>query len=214
MIELWHIDIKQAIDLARHLRIMEPLLQSSPHASDPAARAAQLAARAACPDSFDAKLFARLIAAREVRHELHLLGLTRTALRELYARWFPGAAPLALTMQHPADSLFTVHLRAHLASCRDPAIPAADVEDLACIIAHACLRPDHLWRDLGLAGRDDVTRALHRYFPGLPERNTDDMRWKKFLAYDLAAARGEPPQPAPGCPGCESYRRCYSTRQG
>jgi len=191
---------------------MEPLPQICHHAGDPTARAAQLAAFAACPGSFDARLFARLVAAREVRHELHLLGLTRTSLRELYARWFPGAAPLALTMQHAADTLFTAHLRVHLTAHGNSAIPVVDVEDLACIIAHACLRPDHLWRDLGLAGRDDVTRALHRYFPGLPERNTGDMRWKKFLAYDLAAARGEPPQPAPGCQGCESHRRCYSTR--
>ena len=183
-----------------------------PHYADPATRTAQLAAFAAHPDAFDARLFARLLAAREVRRELPLLGLSREALRELYARWFPGAPLPPLPVQPEAGTTFTANLRAHMQAWRNPALPAVDVACLATIIAHACLRPDHLWRDLGLAGRDDVTRALHRYFPGLPERNTGDMRWKKFLAYDLAVTRGETPQPAPGCPGCEEYARCFPKR--
>ncbi|MPS26309.1 nitrogen fixation protein NifQ [Pigmentiphaga sp.] len=183
-----------------------------PGHADPAARGTQLAAFATHPDAFDARLFARLLAAREVRHELPLLGLPQDILRDLYLRWFPGAPLPPLPAQPEAGTTFTANLRAHMLAWRNPALPAADTACLATIIAHACLRPDHLWRDLGLAGRDDVTRALHRYFPGLPERNTGDMRWKKFLAHDLAVTRGETPQPAPGCPGCEEYGRCFPKR--
>ncbi|MEK7946926.1 nitrogen fixation protein NifQ [Pigmentiphaga sp. YJ18] len=185
---------------------------TQPGRADPAARTALLTSFSAHPDAFDARLFARLLAAREVRHELPLLGLSQEALRELYARWFPGALLPSLPAQPEAGTTFTANLRTHMLAWRNPALPAADVACLATIIAHACLRPDHLWRDLGLAGRDDVTRALHRYFPGLPERNTGDMRWKKFLAYDLAVTRGETPQPAPGCHGCEEYGRCFPKR--
>ncbi|MGF6972218.1 hypothetical protein QFZ94_000645 [Paraburkholderia sp. JPY465] len=71
-------------------------------------------------------------------------------------------------------------------------------------IAHACLRPDHLWRDLGLAGRDDVTWMFTRYFPTLVERNIDNLRWKKFLASQCALPLGLEPGPAPGCPGCRT----------
>ena len=88
----------------------------------------------------------------------------------------------------------------------------ADTECLASIIAHACLRPDHLWRDLGLNGRDEVTNMLSRYFPVLVARNVDGMRWKKFLARELALSLGMAPQPAPGCPGCEDFGFCFGDK--
>jgi nitrogen fixation protein NifQ len=88
----------------------------------------------------------------------------------------------------------------------------ADTECLASIIAHACLRPDHLWRDLGLTGRDEVTDMLSRYFPALVARNVDGMRWKKFLARELALSLGMTPQPAPGCPGCEDFGFCFGDK--
>lgn len=187
---------------------MPPQPMPCPAATDVQVRAHSLAARATVPDAFDTRLFAQLVAAREVRGELHWLGLDDTRLRALYARRFPGEPPPSLTMP-PRETGFTLGLHRHLIAHRNPALSADDADDLALIIAHACLRPDHLWKDLGLAGREDVTQALQRYFPGLPERNTTHMRWKKFLAYDLAAARGEAPAPAPGCPGCEAYRGCF-----
>jgi nitrogen fixation protein NifQ len=88
----------------------------------------------------------------------------------------------------------------------------ADAHCLATIVATACLRPDHLWRDLGLDGRDDVTAILTRHYPRLVARNTGGMRWKKFLARELALAEGRAPVPAPGCPGCEDYAFCYPPR--
>jgi nitrogen fixation protein NifQ len=84
-----------------------------------------------------------------------------------------------------------------------------DAQCLATIIAHACLRPDHLWRDLGLTGRDEVSAMLERYFPSLAALNVENLRWKKFLAQQLALALGQEPGPAPGCPGCEDYQLCF-----
>lgn len=173
--------------------------------------------------SDDAWLFARLVAAREVRGELALLGLSAQALAELAQRHFAADAAAVLSpsphvephLPHQPPVVDATHA-AFVASMRDflvglaaPDVDAADARCLATILAHACLRPDHLWRDLGLSGRDAVSAMLTRYFPALVARNTANLRWKKFLARDLALARGDEPAPAPGCPGCEDYRQCF-----
>ncbi|MDR8846596.1 hypothetical protein FEP85_05287 [Burkholderia multivorans] len=89
------------------------------------------------------------------------------------------------------------------------AVAVDDADCVASIIAHACLRGDHLWRDLGLDGRDAVATMLDRYFPAVAARNVGQLRWKKFLAQEAAASLGLPPGPALGCPGCEDFPVCF-----
>lgn len=183
-------------------------------------RAGQWMARAVDGRSFDAHLFAKLIAAREVRGEWALLGLSASQWDGLVTRHFAG--PLALHdapdlpgtrgLRSPVDSAattttmtrsqhehveFVSALRALLLQYVNPAVSVADAQCLAAIIAHACLRPDHLWRDLGLAGRDEVSAMLERYFPSLIVLNVENLRWKKFLARQLALSLGKEPGPAP-----------------
>ncbi|MCA8277426.1 nitrogen fixation protein NifQ [Burkholderia sp. AU30280] len=173
------------------------------------------AANAATPE---ARLFGALIATRARRNELGLLGLSHPQLAGLLARQFPrlpaadvaALVPTAATVLLPsthATFVATLHTR-----LMDDANPAADRDDAGClasIIAHACLRPDHLWRDLGLDGRDAVSAMLDRYFPALAARNVAHLRWKQFLAQEVAASLGVPPGPAPGCPGCEDFGVCF-----
>jgi nitrogen fixation protein NifQ len=180
------------------------------------ATVARLLDQAQHRDAADTVMFARLIGAKLASDELLHLGLTRDALDALLARHFsryalPHAAPERIAAsEHQAfvDAMRAMLLQ-HESSLTstDP-----DAQCLATIIATACLRPDHLWRDLGLDGRDDVTAILTRHYPQLIERNTDGMRWKKFLARELALAEGRAPAPAPGCPGCEDYVFCYPSR--
>ncbi|RAS21385.1 nitrogen fixation protein NifQ [Paraburkholderia bryophila] len=176
-----------------------------------AARTAAWLSLAAGTASPDTQLFARLIAARDARNELALLGLPQPAWRALLARHFTRASAPALPLPVHAidqiDFVRTLHtvLLAHANASVDP----ADADCLATIIARACLRPDHLWRDLGLRGRDEVTWMLTRYFPTLVERNIANLRWKKFLAQQRALSLGLTPGPAPGCPGCEDYGHCF-----
>jgi nitrogen fixation protein NifQ len=186
--------------------------------------------------SFDTHLFAKLIAAREVHGEWALLGLSQTQWDGLVSRHFAGspalsalpgssgfsgttgsrgptgptatAAPMALSKHEHVE--FVSALRALLLRHVNSAVPRDDADCLASIIAHACLRPDHLWRDLGLAGRDEVSAMLERYFPSLVVlNNVENLRWKKFLARQLALSLGKEPGPAPGCPGCEDYGYCF-----
>jgi nitrogen fixation protein NifQ len=181
-------------------------------------RSAELLGGASAPGAFDARLFARLVAAREVRGELALLGLTAGQLASLAQRHF--AAGAALPQGHSAGSTvvsvtdtalaaYANSMRAFLIAHAAPEVDGEDVRCLAAIVANACLRPDHLWRDLGLGGRDDVTAMLERYFPALVARNVEGLRWKKLLARELALATGATPGPAPGCPGCEDFGFCF-----
>jgi nitrogen fixation protein NifQ len=190
---------------------MQPLqLPSEPRV---AACMREWLSHAANPASADTWLFAKLIAARDAVGELALLGLQAPQWRRLVARHFSrasvAAVPSPLSVMSSEYVEFVRGLHALLVAHADPNVDAADAHDLATIIAHACLRPDHLWRDLGLAGRDEVTWMLMRYFPALIARNVDNLRWKKFLAAQYALSLGLQPGPAPGCPGCEDYGYCF-----
>ncbi|WP_063553273.1 nitrogen fixation protein NifQ [Burkholderia territorii] len=169
-------------------------------------------------DSPDALLFGALVAARACRNELALLGLSSERLSGLLARQFPRlhsteAAALisgaAIAQLPAAHARFVATLHALLMRYAHPAIAQDNADCIATIIAHACLRPDHLWRDLGLDGRDAVSAMLDRYFPALAARNIAQLRWKKFLAQEVAASLGLPAGPAPGCPGCEDFGFCF-----
>lgn len=186
-----------------------------------AARCDALAGAPSPARSTDAWLFARLVAAREVRGELALLGVPRAQLEALAARHFASALSVDLHGEARAHSrhgeaivdtshaAFATAMRDFLLTLAAPQVDADDARCLASIVAHACLRPDHLWRDLGLRGREDVTRMLERFFPDIVARNVEGLRWKKLLARELALTRGEAPGPAPGCPGCEDFGFCF-----
>ena len=177
-----------------------------------------LQSAAANADVPDAQLFGTLVTARAGRNELSLLGLPPGQFAGLLTRQFPhlrsvdtialtsAVAPLPLPATHSA---FVATLHARLMDEANPAVARDDADCLATIIAHACLRPDHLWRDLGLDGRDAVSAMLARFFPTLAARNVAHLRWKKFLAQEVAASLGVPPGPAPGCPGCEDFGFCF-----
>ncbi|KER68923.1 hydrogenase [Burkholderia cepacia] len=179
---------------------------------------ASLLSTAASADTPDARLFCALVTARARRNELGLLGLSHAQLAGLLARQFPRLpaadaaalmSPASVALLPSTHAAFVATLHARL---MDDANPAADRDDAGClasIIAHACLRPDHLWRDLGLDGRDAVSAMLDHYFPALAARNVAHLRWKKFLAQEVAAALDVPPGPAPGCPGCEDFGFCF-----
>ncbi|MGT0194567.1 nitrogen fixation protein NifQ [Burkholderia pyrrocinia] len=169
-------------------------------------------------DTPDTRLFGALVAARARRNELALLGLSHAQWVGLLARRFPrlpsaDAAALVSTVAMAllpfAHAAFVTTLHALLMDDANPAATRDDADCLASIIAHACLRPDHLWRDLGLDGRDAVSAMLDRYFPALAARNVTHLRWKKFLAQEVATSLGIPSGPAPGCPGCEDFGFCF-----
>ncbi|WPP47591.1 nitrogen fixation protein NifQ [Pseudomonas sp. AN-1] len=80
---------------------------------------------------------------------------------------------------------------------------------VAAVVAAACLGGDHLWRDLGLASRDELRALLEYNFPRLAARNVQNMRWKKFFYRQLCEQDGAYVCRSPSCQACPTYHDCF-----
>lgn len=78
------------------------------------------------------------------------------------------------------------------------------------IIARACMEPEHLWICLGLENRDQLSAVLRRHFRPLADRNTSDMRWKKFFYKLLCDIEKVWSCRASACEICAHYGECYA----
>ena len=88
-----------------------------------------------------------------------------------------------------------------------------EVEWIIAIIVAGCLGSDHLWQDLGLWTRSQLSAMLHYNFPALAAKNTQDMKWKKFLYKQLCEAEGLYLCRAPSCNVCIDYPKCYGSEE-
>jgi nitrogen fixation protein NifQ len=138
------------------------------------------------------------------------LGLAPSEFAALMARHFPGfilpaylAAP-ALETERDAerDELLTL-LQEHCAG--------ADGSErwMAEIVTTACMGGDHLWQDLGLWSRVDLSHLMTQNFPALAAKNSRDMKWKKFLYKQLCDREGVVVCRSPSCEVCVDYAKCF-----
>ena len=77
-------------------------------------------------------------------------------------------------------------------------------------VASACFGARHLWQDIGLSGRDEVSALLQRHFPRLAAGNTRDLKWKRYLFIRLGEQLGSPELRPPRCDGCDDYAVCFA----
>ncbi len=84
---------------------------------------------------------------------------------------------------------------------------------MATIVATGCMAHDHLWQDLGLWSREDLTALMMRNFPTLAGQNTRNMKWKKFLYKQLCNAEGIYVCRAPSCEVCADYQACFGPEE-
>lgn len=80
---------------------------------------------------------------------------------------------------------------------------------MAEMVVNACQGQDHLWQDLGLWSRKDLTLLMQQNFPSLAARNDKDMKWKKFLYKQLCITEGIYTCRAPSCEVCADYEACF-----
>lgn len=80
---------------------------------------------------------------------------------------------------------------------------------MAHAVAAGCMASDHLWQDLGLWQRADLTDLMRRNFPVLAARNQRDMKWKRFLYKQLCEAEGIYSCRVPSCEVCADYHVCF-----
>jgi nitrogen fixation protein NifQ len=84
---------------------------------------------------------------------------------------------------------------------------------IANILIAGCLGNDHLWQDLGLWNRNDLSGLIRYNFPGLATKNTRDMKWKKFIYKQLCEAEGVYLCRAPSCDVCIDREGCFGPEE-
>lgn len=149
---------------------------------------------------------------------LPLPGLGANDTRHLMTRWFPGADALL-------DLDWRLLVGAHRVEPRadeiedlvplllDHAAGAPEVGEelrwVAHAVAQACLESNHLWQDLQLPSRRELTALFARWFPALAAKNQNDMKWKKFLYKQLCEREELLVCKAPSCQVCADRPLCF-----
>jgi nitrogen fixation protein NifQ len=86
--------------------------------------------------------------------------------------------------------------------------------ELAAIIARRAQRHNHLWQDLGLRSRAELSQLMTRHFAPLARRNRSDMKWKKFFSRLLCADGTVLVCTAPSCGECDDVDSCFGDERG
>jgi nitrogen fixation protein NifQ len=167
----------------------------------------------------DALLFERMVgwAAHDATRPLTVaLGLDRAELTKLIGRFLPHRASLLATIGaddgRGEDAVEEPDVRAYLLEFR-AGRDEAEVW-LAAILARRSREANHLWQDLGLAGRHELNTLLRRHYPELVQRNSGDMKWKKFLYRELCQRDGILVCKAPNCAVCIDFAHCFGGEPG
>ncbi len=79
------------------------------------------------------------------------------------------------------------------------------------LIVAACLGSNHLWQDLVLFSRSELSALLQHNFPDMATRNSKVMKWKKFIYKQLCEEEGLCVCRAPRCEVCQDYGVCFVT---
>jgi nitrogen fixation protein NifQ len=172
-------------------------------------------------DRFDAHVVASTLSLAVVEsaregHSLCVgLGLDSTTLTHLVSEIFPHARDLCARLE-TTDPLVIAPdeacLRELLVRCTTNG--TAFQEQLARIVARRSQHPNHLWQDLGLRNRRELSWLMDRHFEWLASRNTRDMKWKKFLYRTICRDGSFPICTAPSCAECSDFDNCFGDESG
>ena len=144
-------------------------------------------------------------------------GLDINAYKRLLETYFPGAGstyvPVVNAVKTGAsdtadefDELLALLLKHRSDSC-------FETTWLAYAITACCMADDHLWQDMGLDNRQQLSDMLQQRFPVLYYKNTANMRWKKFFYKQLCEQAGVYVCRAPSCSVCVDYQNCYGSEE-
>ena len=168
--------------------------------------------------SFDRHVLASIlaVAAMEDGAVAERAGLAAADLVSLMAQWFPAACGIGQSRGHARtqsaddDEIAMVRdlLLAHRSSEGDAG------RWLAAMIARRAMEPNHLWEDLGLRERSELTRLLARHFAPIAARNTRNMRWKRFFYRVLCEYDGFVMCTTPVCTQCRDFDLCFGDESG
>ena len=172
-------------------------------------------------DRFDAHLIASVVSlalmesVKESRSLTACVGLEGASLTALVSETFPHAREVFARLE-TEESLERAQdeacLRDLLVRCATAGSPFQ--EKLASIVARRAQRPNHLWQDLGLPNRGDLTLLMKRHFERAAAKNQHDMKWKKFLYRMVCGTEGFTICTSPVCSECSDYHNCFGAEDG
>jgi len=143
------------------------------------------------------------------------MGLEPAELLALISEVFPGlSAPferilsVEVSFTRQADEACLRELLGRHASGGKLSLP------LAAIVARRALRPHHLWQDLGLRNRRELSWLMERHFERLATKNAKDMKWKKYLYRAICRDEGFALCVAPSCAECRDFEGCFGDERG
>ena len=166
---------------------------------------------------FDRHVLASIlaVAAMENGPVAERAGLAADDLVSLMTHWFPVACGMGVAWRCDDD----VAEDDEIAMVRDLLLAHHSSEGdtgrfLAAMIARRAMEPNHLWEDLGLRDRSELTRLLARHFAPLAARNTGNMRWKRFFYRALCESDGFVMCTTPVCTDCGDFELCFGDESG
>lgn len=168
--------------------------------------------QAATVDGFDRHVFACAIAAGLGQADRPLgqaLGLDGTQLESLLGRYFPTALWVIGSQLHDAGEMAIEEEDLRDLLLRHRSVGRDEETWLAAIVARRSLESNHLWQDLGLHSRTDLSGLLTRNFDDLARKNTGDMKWKKFFYRALCEDEGLRLCKSPNCEICDDHPVCF-----
>jgi nitrogen fixation protein NifQ len=138
------------------------------------------------------------------------LGLHADDFAALWRAYFPGAT---LQLQSgPGQDMAELDDLLQLLLEYRAGLRASEVW-LAHAVAYACCGRNHLWQDLGLENRHELTQLMNTAFPTLAVLNVGDMKWKKFIYRHYCSREGIYVCPAPSCAECSDYSKCFAKEE-
>jgi nitrogen fixation protein NifQ len=143
------------------------------------------------------------------------LGLDRSALEGLTAQWALGARRFFELQAEPQELILDEEesqLHELLTLFKSDTTPLCAW--IVSIVARRSMSPSHLWQDLGLLERDELTKLMAQWFPTLAASNTDNMKWKKFFYRKLCELEGFSLCAAPTCRECGDFDNCFGAEDG
>jgi nitrogen fixation protein NifQ len=123
--------------------------------------------------------------------------------------FLPQPLPLAVARRAQRDDEVQDVVALLLAQADAAAGTPAEIPYMAETIAVACLGDNHLWQDLQLASRAELSALMKHWFPALVARNAGDMKWKKFLYKQLCEREEIFICKAPSCAVCTDHPVCF-----
>ena len=168
-------------------------------------------------DDFDRHVLASVLAAAAMEGGplAERAGVVEQELNELLARYFPQATVRAFAWMPGSASTGddeTIMVRDLLLAQRSTEGEVG--RWLAAMVARRAMEPNHLWEDLGLRERPELSRLLTRHFAPLAARNTGNMRWKRFFYRMLCEDDGFVMYTTPVCTQCNDFDLCFGEESG